>query len=77
MELGCDGVLMNTAIAGAKDPVRMARAMGLAVEAGAKRFWQDVCRASLLHRHPHRWQGASSDGNDHPAAPMRAGVCRP
>jgi thiazole synthase len=34
MELGCDGVLMNTAIAGAKDPVRMARAMRLAVEAG-------------------------------------------
>ena len=34
MELGCDGVLMNTAIAGAKDPIAMARAMNLAVEAG-------------------------------------------
>ena len=34
MELGCDGVLMNTAIAEAKDPVRMARAMKLAVQAG-------------------------------------------
>jgi thiazole synthase len=34
MELGCDGVLMNTAIAEAKDPVRMARAMKLAVESG-------------------------------------------
>src|SRR5438874_8117148 len=34
MELGCDGVLMNTAIAAAGDPVRMARAMRLAVEAG-------------------------------------------
>ena len=34
MELGADGVLMNTAIAGAKDPVAMARAMRLAVEAG-------------------------------------------
>jgi thiazole synthase len=34
MELGCDGVLMNTAIAGARDPVAMARAMKLAVEAG-------------------------------------------
>ncbi len=34
MELGCDGVLMNTGIAGAKDPVKMARAMNLAVEAG-------------------------------------------
>jgi thiazole synthase len=38
MELGCDGVLMNTAIAGAKDPVRMARAMRLAVEAGREAF---------------------------------------
>jgi thiazole synthase len=38
MELGCDGVLMNTAIAGAKDPVRMARAMKLAVQAGRDAF---------------------------------------
>jgi thiazole synthase len=34
MELGCDGVLMNTAIAEAKDPVLMARAMKNAVQAG-------------------------------------------
>ncbi|WP_224984742.1 thiazole synthase [Geomonas agri] len=34
MELGCDGVLMNTAIAGAQDPVAMAEAMNLAVRAG-------------------------------------------
>ena len=34
MELGCDGVLMNTAIAEAKEPVTMARAMKLAVESG-------------------------------------------
>ncbi len=34
MELGCDGVLMNTAIAEAKDPIRMARAMKLAVQGG-------------------------------------------
>jgi thiazole synthase len=34
MELGCDGLLMNTAIAGAKDPIAMARAMRLAIEAG-------------------------------------------
>ncbi|MFC7300924.1 thiazole synthase [Cognatiluteimonas weifangensis] len=38
MELGCDGVLMNTAIAGARDPVRMARAMRLAVQAGRDAF---------------------------------------
>ena len=34
MELGCDGLLINSAIAGAKDPLAMARAMKLAVEAG-------------------------------------------
>jgi thiazole synthase len=38
MELGCDGVLMNTAIAGAKDPIAMARAMKLGVEAGRLAF---------------------------------------
>ncbi|MEJ2793495.1 thiazole synthase [Iodobacter sp. LRB] len=38
MELGCDGILMNTAIAGAKDPVLMARAMKLAVMAGRDAF---------------------------------------
>ena len=38
MELGCDGVLMNTAIAGARDPVRMALAMKLGVEAGRHAF---------------------------------------
>ncbi|MCY8399493.1 thiazole synthase [Bacillus haynesii] len=34
MELGADGVLLNTAVSGAKDPVQMAKAMKLAVEAG-------------------------------------------
>jgi thiazole synthase len=38
MELGCDGVLMNTAIAASGDPVAMARAMRLAVEAGRLAF---------------------------------------
>jgi len=38
MELGCDAVLMNTAIAGAKDPILMAEAMRLAVDAGRKAF---------------------------------------
>jgi thiazole synthase len=38
MELGADGVLMNTAIAGAADPVRMATAMRLAVEGGRLAF---------------------------------------
>jgi thiazole synthase len=38
MELGCDGVLMNTAIAGANDPVLMAAAMKKAIEAGREAF---------------------------------------
>jgi thiazole synthase len=38
MEMGCDGVLMNTAIAGAKNPILMAEAMRLAVDAGRKAF---------------------------------------
>ncbi|MCK8516703.1 thiazole synthase [Methylonatrum kenyense] len=38
MELGCDGVLMNTAIAGAREPVRMARAMRMAIEAGREAY---------------------------------------
>jgi len=38
MELGCDGVLMNTAIAGARDPIAMARAMRLAIDAGRLAF---------------------------------------
>ena len=49
MELGCDGILMNTAIAGAQDPIRMARAMRLAVEAGREAF------------HRLQWQGALPD----------------
>lgn len=38
MELGCHGLLVNTGVAGAKDPVRMAEAMRLAVEAGRHAF---------------------------------------
>jgi thiazole synthase len=53
MELGCDGVLMNTAIAGAKDPVLMARAMRKAVEAG-----RDAFRAGRIPRK--RYASASS-----------------
>ena len=53
MELGCDGVLMNTAIAGAKDPVRMAAAMRKAVEAGREAY-----RAGRIPRK--RYASASS-----------------
>lgn len=38
MELGADGVLLNTAVSGAKNPVKMARAMKLAIEAGRLGF---------------------------------------
>ncbi len=38
LELGCDGILLNSAVAGARDPVRMARAMRLAIEAGRLAF---------------------------------------
>jgi thiazole synthase len=53
MELGCDGVLMNTAIAGARDPVLMASAMRKAVEAGREAF-----RAGRIPRR--RFASASS-----------------
>ncbi len=53
MELGCDGVLMNTAIAGAREPVLMAHAMKLAVEAGRAAF-----RAGRIPRK--RYASASS-----------------
>jgi thiazole synthase len=52
MELGCDGVLMNSAIAGARDPVRMARAMRLAVQAGRE--------AWLAGRMPRRFAASPS-----------------
>ncbi|MGE5467791.1 MAG: thiazole synthase [Ignavibacteria bacterium] len=51
MELGCDGVLMNTAIAGAKNPVLMASAMKKAVEAGREAF--------LAGRMPKKFYSAS------------------
>jgi len=47
LELGCDAVLMNTAIAGAKDPLLMAEAMRLGVEAGRKAFLAGRIAAKL------------------------------
>jgi len=58
LELGCDGVLLNTAIAHAKDPILMAEAMRDAVHAGRKAF--------LAGRMPKRWEA-------HPSSPT-AGV---
>lgn len=56
MELGCDGVLMNTAIAGARDPVRMARAMKHAVLAGRDAY--------LAGRMPKRFAASPSSPID-------------
>ena len=53
MELGCDGVLMNTAIAAARDPILMASAMRKAIEAGREAF-----RAGRMP--PRRYAAASS-----------------
>jgi len=68
MELGCDGVLMNTAIAAAKDPVRMARAMKLAVEAGREAF--------LAGRMPKKFYSATpsspTEGRIAPSQPKAA-----
>jgi thiazole synthase len=56
MELGCDGVLLNTAVAGAREPVRMARAMKLGVEAGREAF--------LAGRIPRKAYGSASSPLD-------------
>ena len=64
MELGCDGVLMNTAIAGAKQPVLMASAMKKAVEAGREAF--------LAGRIPRKtYQGAPSSPTEGLISPTR------
>jgi thiazole synthase len=67
MELGADGVLMNTAIAGAGDPVAMARAMRLAVEAGRLAFL-----AGRIPRKTHASASSPVDGRiGTVAAPVR------
>ena len=58
MELGCDGVLMNTAIARAKDPVSMADAMRLAVDAGRIGYL-----AGLMPRARYRASASSPEDN--------------
>ena len=57
MELGCDGVLMNTAIAHAQDPVLMAHAMRCAIEAGRAAF-----RAGRIPRRRHASASSPVDG---------------
>jgi thiazole synthase len=60
MEMGADGILMNTGIAGARDPVRMARAMRLAVEAG--RLAHDAGR---IPKKPYATASSPVDGAIH------------
>jgi thiazole synthase len=72
MELGCDGVLMNTAIAAAKDPVLMARAMKKGVEAGREAFLAGRMPKKLYSAAP----SSPTEGTITPAQP-NAGVARP
>jgi thiazole synthase len=68
MELGCDGVLMNTAIAAAKDPVRMAQAMKLGVEAGREAFLAGRMPKKLYSATP----SSPTDGKIAPSQPKAA-----
>jgi len=68
MELGCDGVLMNTAIAAAKDPVRMARAMKQAVEAGREAFLAGRMPKKLYSATP----SSPTEGHIAPSQPKAA-----
>ncbi len=57
MELGIDGVLLNTAVAGAKDPVSMAHAMRLATEAGLRAFRAGRIPRKLYATASSPWEG--------------------
>ena len=72
MELGCDGVLMNTAIAAAKEPVLMARAMKKGVEAGREAFLAGRMPKKLYSAAP----SSPTEGTIAPHQPQ-AGVVRP
>ena len=72
MELGCDGVLMNTAIAGAKDPVLMARAMKKGVEAGREAYLAGRMPKKLYSAAP----SSPVEGTITPTQP-KAGLERP
>ena len=57
MELGCDGVLMNTAIAEAKNPILMASAMKKAIESGREAFL-----AGRMHKRLYASKSSPKDG---------------
>ena len=62
MELGADGVLLNTGVAKAKDPVRMARAMRLAIEAGREAYL-----AGRIPRRPYASASSPAEGTIAPS----------
>jgi len=68
MELGCHGVLMNTAIAAARDPVMMARAMKKAVEAGREAFLAGRMPKKLYSATP----SSPTEGHIAPSQPKAA-----
>ena len=73
MELGADGVLMNTAIALARDPVKMARAMRLAIEAGRLAY-----EAGRIPKKPYAAASSPSEGLlTRPVRPSRAELHEP
>ena len=72
MELGCDGVLMNTAIAAAKDPVLMAGAMKKGVEAGREAYLAGRMQKKLYSAAP----SSPAEGTIAPTQP-KAGLPRP
>ena len=74
MELGAAGVLMNTGIAGARDPVRMARAMRDAVRAG-RPAGRRVCDRRDAARAP-RWESALDGGVSARSRGLRSGARR-
>jgi len=68
MELGCDGVLMNTAIAAAREPVRMAQAMKKAVEAGREAWLAGRMPKKLYSAAP----SSPTEGKISPSQPKAA-----
>ena len=76
MELGCDGVLMNTAIAEAKEPVTMARAMRLAVESGRSPTAPGGWASAAMPIPRVRWPGLSDSERSRRRTPKRSNSSR-
>ena len=78
MELGCDGVLMNTAIAAARDPVLMARPCARPSRRAARPISPDACPPSASLRPPRPWKDCFSEPFVAPQVPAARDVgCAP